>query len=88
MVWRDLQAWKLVPLFGKFHYWWFGYGKKSQTKRSMAEIKKMAKEAKKENMRLDVEDKKLYLEHIEVAYKKGWINTKQYYKYKNEAAAW
>ena len=48
----------------------------------------MAKEAKKENMRLDVEDKKLYLEHIEVAYKKGWINTKQYYKYKNEAAAW
>jgi len=34
--WKDMQTWKIIPLFGALYYWWFGGGvekKESETKR-------------------------------------------------------
>ena len=76
---KDLQSYKIIPFVGKQWYWWFGYGKKSQTKRTISEIRKLYRDNK-----LTPEDRKIYKDHVETAYENGWFDfakKQRYLKY-------
>ena len=76
---NELESIKMIPLFGKLYYWWFGKGPRVLTEREI----KDARKASKTDI-FDIDAEKEYKAHLDYALEMGWFDEDKHERWLND----
>ena len=76
---NELESIKMVPLFGKLYYWWFGKGPRILTEREIKDARKASK-----TTIFDIDAEKEYKHHLDYALEMGWFDEDKYERWLND----
>jgi len=71
--WNEIESIKLIPLFGKLYYWWFGKGPRILTERAIKDARKSSK-----TDIFDIDTEKEYKQHLDYALEMGWFDEEKH----------